>query len=46
LSDVFLVYSRGGFAFEDGERGLGGLASRAADEITANQFLVKLRYRF
>lgn len=46
LSDLFVVYSRGGFAFEDGERGLGGLVSRAAESETADQFLVKLRYRF
>jgi hypothetical protein len=46
LSDLFVVYSRGGFLFEDSERGLGGLASRAADATTADQFLVKLRYRF
>jgi hypothetical protein len=46
LSDLFVVYSRGGFAFEEGERGLGGLTSNVADNETADQFLVKLRYRF
>lgn len=46
LSDVFVVYSRGGFSFERGERGFGGLLSSTVDEETADQFLVKLRYRF
>ncbi len=46
LSELFVVYSRGGRELERGERGLGGLWSAAVDQKTADQFLVKLRYRF
>jgi len=48
LSDLYLVYGRGGEFFdeESGRRGAGQLWSRALDGTTADQFFVKLRYRF
>ncbi len=47
LSDLYLVYSRGGFALRaDTAEDFGGLWSDALDEANAEQFVVKVRYRF
>lgn len=47
LSEFFAVYSRGGFAAgSEAEEGFGGLWSQALDSTTADQFALKLRYRF
>ncbi len=47
LSDLYVVYSRGGLDSRDTYAGaLGGLFSAAFDQETASQVLVKLRYRF
>ena len=47
LSDLFVVYSRGGNAArDDAEEDLASLWSEAIDNPTADQFIVKLRYRF
>jgi len=46
LSELFVVYSRGGFSAADDERNLGRLAEDAFANRTADQFLVKLRYQF
>ena len=47
LSEFFVVYSRGGFAAGgEADDGLGRLWSQALDATTADQFAVKLRYRF
>ncbi|MBU3672622.1 MAG: hypothetical protein FGM43_08710 [Sinobacteraceae bacterium] len=48
LSDLYLVYGRGGEFFEQGSRrrGAGGLWSDALDRTTADQVFLKLRYRF
>ncbi|HEY7638589.1 MAG TPA: DUF5916 domain-containing protein [Steroidobacteraceae bacterium] len=47
-SDLYVVYGRGGIAFEEGEDrdGLGGLLGSAADLRDSDQLLVKARYRF
>ena len=47
LSDIYLVYTRGGF-FSDNEDslGLGDLWSNAWDDKTAEVILAKIRYRF
>jgi hypothetical protein len=46
-SDLYVVYSRGGFLREEGPAGedLGGLLSEVFDLRDADQFLVKVRYR-
>lgn len=47
LSDLFVVYSRGGFALDRGEAlDLGEAFDTALDLRDADQFLVKLAYRF
>ncbi len=47
LSDLFVVYSRGGFGFEENAGGsLGGLLGDAFSLRDSEQFLVKLSYRF
>jgi len=47
LSEFFAVYSRGGFAAgSEADEGLGALWSQALDNTTADQFALKLRYRF
>ena len=47
LTDIFAVYSRGTDLFEEGRTlGLGSLFSEGWSQITADQFLVKARYRF
>jgi hypothetical protein len=47
LSDFYAVYSRGGFAASaDAEQDFGDLWAGALDGRTADQFVVKLRYRF
>jgi hypothetical protein len=47
-SDLYVVYGRGGIAFEPGppDRDLGDLASSAFDLRDSDQLLVKARYRF
>lgn len=47
LSDLYVVYGRGGEFFEEGgrRRGTGGLWSDALDAVVADQLFVKLRYR-
>ncbi len=46
LSDLYVVYSRGGFEFrEDDDRGLSDLFSDLGRVRDADQFLVKVRYR-
>lgn len=47
LSNVFVVYSRGGFAFdENGNRSVDGLLGDVFSLRDSEQFLVKLSYRF
>jgi hypothetical protein len=46
LSELFLVYSRGGFDLrDDNERSLGGLFAHSPDVRDADQFLMKVRFR-
>jgi hypothetical protein len=47
-SDLYVVYGRGGIAFEEGEArdGFGGLLESAAELRDSDQLLVKARYRF
>ncbi len=46
LSDIYVVYSRGGFQFrDDDDRQLGALFSDADQVREADQILVKVRYR-
>lgn len=46
LSEVFLVYARGGFnLLNDDERGVGDLFGDMSDVRDADQFLIKIRYR-
>ena len=47
LSDVFLVYSRGGyFASDDGDEGPGTLISEGWDGVQVESIIAKIRYRF
>ena len=46
LSDLYLAYVRGGFDFEDFQQPVGGLLGDAFHLHDAEQFLVKLSYRF
>lgn len=47
LSDVYLVYSRGGFAIDEGsDRGLGSTLDDTFSLRDDNQFLLKVSYRF
>jgi Domain of unknown function (DUF5916) len=47
LSDIFLVYERGGFSDEDKENtGAGDLLSNGWDDVTREMVLAKIRYRF
>lgn len=45
-SDLYVVYGRGGFVEEQGERDLGDLLDKAFSLRDADQLLVKLRRRF
>jgi hypothetical protein len=46
LSELFLVYARGGFdLLRDDERGVGQLFGDMSDVRDADQFMVKVRYR-
>jgi hypothetical protein len=46
LSELFLVYARGGFdLLRDDERGVGDLFRDVSDVRDADQFMIKLRYR-
>ena len=46
LSDIYVVYSRGGYQFrDDDDRGLGRLFSDVDQVRDADQILVKIRYR-
>jgi hypothetical protein len=47
LSNIYVVYSRGGFAFdENGDRPVNGLLGDAFSLRDSEQFLIKLSYRF
>ena len=46
LSDLYIVYGRGGGAFFDEGRPLADLLGDATDLRDADQLLVKLSYRF
>jgi len=47
LSDVFLVYSRGGYFGDDRQTtDFSDLWSNAWDEVTGESILAKIRYRF
>lgn len=46
LSDVFLVYERGGFSDEDNEGNAGDLLSNGWHDVTRERVLAKIRYRF
>jgi hypothetical protein len=47
LSDIFLVYSRGGyFASDDGNEGPGTLISEGWDGVQVESVIAKIRYRF
>jgi hypothetical protein len=47
-SDLYVVYGRGGIAFEEGAArdGFDGLLQSVADLRDSDQLLVKARYRF
>jgi hypothetical protein len=46
LSEVFLVYARGGFhLLQDDDRSVGDLFGDMSDVRDSDQFLVKVRYR-
>lgn len=45
LSDLYLVYSRGGFEYERQDDSLSGLISRSVDVRDADQLVLKVRYR-
>ncbi len=46
LSNIYVAYVRGGFGFDDFSQGVGGLLGDAFKLRDAEQFLVKLSYRF
>jgi hypothetical protein len=46
LSDLFVVYGRGGFAIDDEQRGLGDTLNEVFSLKDDHQVLVKLSYRF
>jgi hypothetical protein len=47
LSDIFLVYSRGGFfASDDGNEGPGALFDEGWRGVAVESFIAKIRYRF
>jgi len=46
LSDLYLVYGRGGLALDDDSRSLSDLLGDALSLRDAEQFLIKLSYRF
>ena len=46
LSDVFVVYGRGGFAIDDEQRGLGDTLNDVFSLKDDHQVLVKIAYRF
>ncbi len=46
LSDLYIVYGRGGLATEDASRGLGELLGDASSLRDAEQLLIKVSYRF
>jgi Domain of unknown function (DUF5916) len=46
LSDLFVVYTRGGVYGSSGDEGFQELWSRANDNPNQDQFVVKMRYRF
>ena len=46
MSELFLVYARGGYNFcDDDERGVSELFGDMSDVRDADQFLIKMRYR-
>ena len=46
LSELFLVYARGGFdLLTDDDRGVGDLLRGMSDARDADRFLIKVRYR-
>lgn len=46
MSELFLVYARGGFdLLRDDERGVGELFGHMSDVRDADQFMIKMRYR-
>jgi hypothetical protein len=46
LSDLYIAYVRGGFGFDGFSQNVGGLLGDAFKLHDAEQFLVKLSYRF
>ncbi len=46
LSNVYVVYSRGGHVFEENSSSLGSLFDPGFSNVTGNNFLVKIRYKF
>ena len=47
LSDIFLVYSRGGyFSSDDGDEGPGTLINEGWDGVQVESIIAKIRYRF
>ncbi len=46
LSNVYVVYSRGGQIFEENSNSLGNLFTPGLSNVTGNNFLVKVRYKF
>jgi hypothetical protein len=47
LSNIFLVYSRGGyFASDNGDEGPGTLISEGWDGVQVESVIAKIRYRF
>ena len=46
LSDLYIVYGRGGLATDEASRGLGELLGDATSLRDAEQLLIKISYRF
>ncbi len=46
LSNIYVVYSRGGQFFEESNNNLGSLFQSGFSNVTGNNFLVKVRYKF
>jgi hypothetical protein len=46
LSNIYIVYSRGGHVFEEVSNSIGSLFDSGLSNVTGNNFLVKIRYKF
>lgn len=46
LSNIYVAYSRGGQFFHEENEGIWSLLRESLDEVSSNNFLVKVRYQF